>query len=388
MERKFLYCVLISLVYFLILFSACRQEQKYSIKLSFAVPDSTPVELYMLKEEQAIRIDSVYCPGSYSTIRNTIENPQVFLLKYFNNQSIYLVVRPGDHIKITVDNSRQEISYYVEGSPDSKRIKELIDKQNIVLKQIDQLSKDWEQSHTDTTDRLQIDKRYQSLMLEHRDYTRKFIYSDPHSLANILALYQNFGRKSQPLFDRYDDVGLYSFVDSNLVPLYPETYAVKALNKEVTETKEHIAHKKYIDKTLVEGRLLPTLKWIDIRGDTILVGINQKHPLLLYLWASWNPYSVNELLSLQRFKNSPKGANVDIITFSLDTSPEKLNRFVTENAVEFPILCDYDYWDSELVEKYAVKQVPASILVNKEGFIVAKNIFSYELLNRINEITQ
>jgi peroxiredoxin len=372
----------------LLILSGCRQSGKFIIEGSFSVADSTPIELYQLEEQQSVLIDSIYCADGQFKIKDVTENTQLCLLKFFNGQSIYLVVRPGDRIKLSINNSMAEISYYVENSPDSKRIKELLDRQSIVLKQIDQLSSDWLLTRIDTANRLEVDRRYQNLLLSHREYSRKFIHSEPGSLANILALYQNFGRKSQPLFDRYDDLDLFNFVDSILVAKYPETYAVKALNRELTETKEQISQKKFIEKTVIEGRPLPRLECFDISGDTIISDGTQKRPVLLFFWASWNPYSTNELIALNAFKSGPEGKNIDIITFSLDTSEDKLREFITAHHISLPVICDYQYWDSELAGRYAVKQIPSSILANKDGFVVSKNLFSYELLNSINQLSR
>jgi peroxiredoxin len=386
MIKKILRTLAVILAGSLFFFTGCRPSGKFTIEGNFAVADSTPIELYQLKEQQSVRIDSIYCRNASFKIKGKIETTQICLLKYFNGQSIYLILRSGDHIKISIDNSTPEISYYVENSPDSKRIKELTDKQNIVIKQIDQLSNDWLETRIDSASRLEVDQRYQNLLLSHRDYTRKFIHSDPASLANILALYQNFGRKSQPLFDRYDDLDLFNFVDSNLAALYPETDAVKALNRELTETKEQISQKKYIEKAVIEGRPLPKLECQDIDGDTIIADGTQKKAVLLFFWASWNPYSVDELMALNAIKSASGGNNVDIITLSLDTSEQKLRDFITKNGIILPVICDYAYWDSELASRFAVKQIPSSILANRDGFVVAKNVFSYELLNRINEV--
>jgi peroxiredoxin len=374
-------CICGSFVFF-----SCSDSGNTVIEGTFSIADSTPVELYQLTEKEAIKIDSVYSTQGKFKIKTNLNYTQLFLIKYFNGQSIYLAVNSGDHIKLTIDNSMPEISYYVENSTDSKRIKELIDQQNIVLKQIDQISNTWLLNHIDTSARFELDQRYQSLLLNHREFTRKFIYADPTSLANILALYQNFGRKSQPLFDRYDDLKLFNYVDSNLVALYAETDAVKALNREVTETKEQIAHKKFIDKTVTEGRPLPPLMELDINGDTIVADGTQNRPVLLFFWASWNPYSTGELLALNSFHTTPDGKKIDVITISLDTSEEKLREFIAKNKIDLPVLCDYQYWDSELAGRYAIKQIPSNILADKDGFVKSKNLFSYELINNINQI--
>jgi peroxiredoxin len=387
--RKYLLALIIpGLSVSLLWMSSCRDQGSFTVEGTFSIPDSTPVELLLLTEDKAVQTDSVFSRKGEFGLKGSIEYPQLFVVKFFNAQNIYLVIYPGDRITLSIDNSLSEIAYYVGNSPDSKLIKELVDKQNLVLKQIDALSGEWELNRADTSDRRLIDVRYQNLMKNHRDFPRRFIREHPHSPAIILALYQNFGRKAQPLFDRYDDLDIYNFADSALVPLFPETYAVKALNSEVTETKEQIARNKYIEKAVIEGRALPRLEYIALNGDTITYDGTRKRPVVLIFWASWNKYSVDELLALNAYKQSPGAGNIDIISLSLDTSPEKLREFIDSNQLMLPVICDYHYWDSDIPGRYAIKQIPSTLITNREGIVIARNLFSDELMNQINEIAR
>lgn len=369
-------------------FNSCNEQKRFTIKGSFKVTDPTPVQLYYLTEESTQRIDSVYAATGSFILRGNIDYPGIYLMKFFNDQSIYLVIHPGDNINIDIDNISSEISYYVENSPDSKRIKELIDKQNLILKQIDALSQEWQQHRGDTIMRHRIDSVYSTLMLEHKLYTKSFIYDSPRSLANILALYQNFGRKSQSLFDKYDDFNVYSFVDSNLVLLYPESDAVKVLNREVNNIEQQMDQNKYIEKIIEEGRPFPILNYADIHGDTVTIETNYNKPVVLYFWATWNPYSVEELLALNNFCEKTQSDNITCITVSLDTSEKELRKFLSTNNITLPVICDYAYWDSEIIGRYAVKRIPSNIIRNKYGSIVGIDIFSDELMNRLNELSQ
>jgi hypothetical protein len=388
MRKKIFPLFALIVLFSLVLFSGCNRNGRFKVIGSFAVADSTPVKLYLLTEEKALIVDSVYSRGGKFKLEGTIGSAQLFLLKFFNGQTIYLAIFPGDKVRISIDNSLREIAYYVENSPDSRLIKELIDQQNLVLKKIDALSHEWEVNRADTSDRRLIDSRYQLLLKNHKEYSRNFIYSHPKSLANILALYQNFGRKSQPLFDKYDDLKLFNFVDSNLVALYPQTNAVKALNSEVIQLQEQIARNKYVERVVVEGRPLPILKYTDIKGDTLVADSTQKKPVLLLFWASWNPYSVEELKSLNAYHKSHATANIQIVTFSLDSSPEKLTAFLNTDSITLLVVCDFRYWDSEPAGRFAVKQIPSTILTNREGMVIAKNIFSMELVNQLNEVSK
>lgn len=369
------------------LFHSCRQQKNFSVEVSFELLDPTPVRLYLLSESRSELIDSVYLEENTSVeLQGKAEYSSLYLVKFFNDQSIFLVIHPSDKIHLEINNAMEEISYYVKGSPDSRLIKEITDKQNLVLKRIDQLSMAWEENRSDSAMLKEIDSSYSVLLRDHQEYTREFIHANPNSLASILALYQNFGRKSQPLFDRYDDLDIFNFVDSNLTILYPQTEAVKALNKEVTETKEQISHNKYIEKRVAEGLPLPRFEAISLTGDTIIVGDDVNNNIMVLFWATWNSFSVEELLLLNRFYKESKTDKTRIITISIDSSEEILSEFIQNNSIELPVICDYKYWESELVGRYAIKRIPSILISNKAGIIVAKDIFSDELIEKLREI--
>ncbi len=369
-------------------FVGCRENKKFTVKGSFKVTDPTPVQLYFLTKQSSDLIDSTFSSTGTFYLTGSIDFAGIYLMKFFNDQSVYLVIHPDDKITIDIDNTSDVISYYVEHSPDSKRIKELTDKQNLLLKQIDELSRAWQINPMDTSIRRKTDSAYVALMLQHKEYTRNFIHESSKSLANILALYQNFGRKSQPLFDRYDDIEIFNFVDSNLVLIYPESAAVKALNREVNESKQQIKQNRYIEKIIAEGRPFPTFKYLAINGDTVKVGLKYNIPVVLFFWASWNPFSTEQLLALNDYAKQNQSNKITIITVSLDTSEKELNTFLSSNNIMLPVICDYAYWDSDIVGRYAVKRIPSSIISSRQGLIVGIDIFEEELYNRITELVK
>jgi hypothetical protein len=376
-----------SILFFVIMMFSCKNESSFVISGNFRKPDPTPIKLYHLLEEGSQIVDSLnLTEGVTFKLRGEIDHPSIYLLKYFNGQSIYLIIFPGDRIKLDIDNTTSDLNYYVEGSPDSKLVSELSVKQNLLIRSLDELGKQLTGKPDDILLRIQVNGAYAKLFNEHKDYTRNFIYKHPKSMANIMALYQNFGTKSQPLFDRYEDLKLFNFVDSTLVTLYPSSEAVKVLDKEVAETKEQISQKKYLEKSVTEGRLLPKFYSATISGDTVSINLSSNKPSLLFFWASWNKYSVGELLNINRIQSLAGKENLNIITVSLDNSPEQLNKILTADSISVPVVCDYKYWDSELAGRYSIRRIPSTILVNKEGLVVAKDIFSKELSDKIFQI--
>lgn len=382
--RKYILTCLSGL--FCLLLLACGDRDSFKVEGTFARTDPTPVKLYLLKDSGTELVDSVMTDDNTFVLSGSIATTNIFMVEFFNKQQIYLVIRPRDDIGLDIDNSMEEISYYVANSPDSRHIKELFDEQEKVLKKIDLLSRDYEQHLGDPLARKRIDSAYFAIMEEHQVFTRNFIASHPKSLANIMALYQNFGRKSRPLFDRYDDFDIFNYVDSSLTAVYPESYPVIALNRDLMEIREQLASRTYIQKKVEVGYPLPEASLSTLDGDTFQVGDPENYTLLIF-WASWNPYSVSEVLQLQDLLEEDSGLkrNLTCITLSIDTSPEKLQSFISRNEISLPVVCDYQYWDSELVSKYAVKQIPSVIIADRSGKVVSRDIFSSELHNYLKE---
>ena len=331
-------------------------------------------------------IDSIYTESEEFALEGSINEPGIYMMSFFNDQQIYLILFPGDKIKISIDNTYPSISYYVENSFESKRAKELKDSEEMVRRKIHQLSLEWEMHPDDMLRKRDIDSAYMTIIREQRHFTREFIYQYPNSLANILAIYQEFGDKSQSLFDPYEDFDLFRFVDSCLVSIYPSSAPVIVLNREVNEIKEEIKHKKYIKKIVEAGRPLPLLEEADIHGDTLIIEETPGKPVLLFFWASWNAYSVRELLAFNDFYLKENKNEIQVITISLDSREEELLNFISANNFGLPVICDYDFLDSELAARYAVKQIPSTLLCNDQGLIIAKDIFGDELYNQINEM--
>ena len=122
----------------LLFLSSCHQDNDFIVTGRFQQAEATPVELFLLLEDNSQPIDSVFAQDGSFTLTGSTDHSSIYLLRYYNDQSIYLVIHPNDKINLTIDNSMPEIAYYVGNSADSKHIKELTDQQNIVLKQIDQ----------------------------------------------------------------------------------------------------------------------------------------------------------------------------------------------------------------------------------------------------------
>ncbi|MBN1118248.1 MAG: AhpC/TSA family protein [Bacteroidales bacterium] len=376
----------------LLLFQCSPQNNEFVINGSFKIPAETKLYLKTLGVDEAIKVDSAISDktGAFE-LKGFCSEPSLYVVQYLS-EKIYLVIKPEDDIQIDIDNSLAHPSYYITGSVDSRLLRELIFEQNKVLEKITSISLSYEQSKQNSETFLQkkeyLDSLYDELLRNHKEYSKKFINDNPKSLATIFALYQNFGKSGQSLFDQFEDIDVFSFVDSNLTMLYPNTPAVIALNKDVTDIKLQLEHKKFSDKIYSPGMKAPAFKALSISGDSILLSDFKNKPVVYLFFASWNSPSAQEVKELNELYEQYRYRGLKIVGISFDTLEEKLLAFAGSTNIKFPIICDYKYWESELVKQFGIRAIPEIILLDKNHIVFSREIKASELKQILQEWRQ
>ena len=68
------------------------------------------------------------------------------------------------------------------------------------------------------------------------------------------------------------------------------------------------------------------------------------------------------------------GKGFDILGISLDSSEQRLKDFIAEKKMPWSQYCDGKGWASKLGNKYGVKSIPATYLLDKDGNILAQDL--------------
>jgi peroxiredoxin len=111
-----------------------------------------------------------------------------------------------------------------------------------------------------------------------------------------------------------------------------------------------------------------TLKDTQGREFTLSKIVAQKKLVLINFWATWCPPCRLEMPDFEKMyeKNSRRG--LLIIAVNEDTEPEKLEDYLKQKPVSFPILIDPD---GGLVKKLGIQAFPTTLLVAADDKIMA-----------------
>ena len=96
--------------------------------------------------------------------------------------------------------------------------------------------------------------------------------------------------------------------------------------------------------------------------------------LLIDFWASWCSPCIRSFPELKSFYQKYKGSKLAILGVSLDDNDANWHSAIETYQLQWYHISDLKGWKSAGAAHYAVNSIPATVLINKEGEIVGRNL--------------
>ena len=130
---------------------------------------------------------------------------------------------------------------------------------------------------------------------------------------------------------------------------------------------------------------LPTFTAVDTKGDTITNKYLNGDANVIIAWASWNYDSQTPLRNLQTLKRD-YGQRLKVVSISLDASPSEGRNVLERDSIVWPNICDSMLWQSPVLAQLSIATMPANIVADKQGNIVARNLSSIDLKEKVESM--
>lgn len=373
-----------------LLLVGCNAQKTFELKGTLNNGNGGIIYLDELGTSSLITIDSIVVSenGSFQ-FKHELSIPKFFLLKASQENFITLLVNPGEKVVITADMNKLADSYVVEGSPDSKLIKEF----NIYLKKnldkLRELNKIYSDSlHSPNIQSIiaDLDERSKVILEDQKEYTIRYISDNNKSLVSLLALYQQVSPRNY-ILDPMEDITYFEMVDSILYELFPESEPVQALHAQVIELNQRIEADRLKELRFGMGATPPEIALPNPEGDTIMLSSTRGKIVLLDFWAAWcNPCRLENPNLVKNYeKYHSKG--FEIFQVSLDRDRNAwLEAIETDGLGEWIHVSDLKYWNSIVTGLYQLTQIPSSFLLDREGKIIARDLRGENLGEKLSEL--
>ena len=93
--------------------------------------------------------------------------------------------------------------------------------------------------------------------------------------------------------------------------------------------------------------------------------------VLLNFWATWCPPCRLEMPSMERLYREFRDRGLEVVTVNFMESGEQVRAFAEEQKLTYPMLLDKE---AEIAGRYGVMRLPVTVLVGREGEVIAKAI--------------
>ena len=105
-----------------------------------------------------------------------------------------------------------------------------------------------------------------------------------------------------------------------------------------------------------------------LSGDTMKLAGQRGKPVLINFWATWCGPCREEMPAMERLYAKHRARGFVLLAVSVDTNPELVKPFLQQHKLTFPVALDAKM---DLANAYGVRALPASFLIDRNGYLAA-----------------
>ena len=321
-------------------------------------------------------IDSVALTsdGTYKfLIKNVAPTPSLYNVIYSNDR-IPLLLSRGEKVEVGAMGNVL-LNYTVSGSHESELLRKFNGEFLEGQLELSNTIRNYESAGN--AERKELAQQYNTLYHAIKRKQISFIIENKTSLASVYALYQRLPGE-QYLSSADSDLIYYRTVANAVSKSYPTSPFLLTLSNDIARMEARISLMNSI-----EFRNSPNLVGKDMYGNEVELSSLEGNLVLVDFWSAeaGNSNAFNAELKEIYAKYESRGFRVYQV--SADTSKAMWVTAVQEQKLPWISVCDFKGDASPLLRAYNVRKLPTNYLIDREGRIIAKDIYSDALAERL-----
>lgn len=349
--------------------TACSSGPKFQVNGDISGAEGKMLYLESSALEGIVPLDSVKLKGNgtFSFSQARPESPEFYRLR-IEDKVINFSVDSIESIQIKAPYTDFSTAYTVEGSENSKKIKELTIKQIQLQKDVDNLL-EAVRNNKITHDTFDSNLNRQ-LTAYKEDVKKNYIFAAPNTAAAYFALFQKLNNYLifDPLNNK-EDIKCFAAVATSLNNMFPHAVRSKNLYNIVIKGMKNTRQPQAKAADITQEKIVETgiidIALRDIKGNVRKLTDLKGKVVLLDFSIFQSPGGSAHNLMLRELYNTYASKGLEIYQVSLDAD----EHYWKTSASNLPWICvrDGNGVYSTNVAVYNVRQVPSVFLINRDN---------------------
>lgn len=340
---------------------------------------------------QIVFLEAASQSGMIAVAETTIQNGKfelktnipglgIYQLRFGNSTDNALLISGKENDKITIDGDINSIALNptisgVEWGDDynqyTKLISEFSQQQNDLMLLRDKYSQQ------------DLMKKYMEIKLPLDEFSRDYVLQNPSSSFNLILSNNLLPSAGFEVYPK-ENLEALKVMSESYSKNYSNSPFTKSIEQQVAQIESGIREyeviasgKKSAPEIDLESPEGKKIKLSSLRGKVVLIDF----------WASWCGPCRKENPNVVKLYNKYKNKGFTIYSVSLDTDVSSWTHAIEQDGLIWPShVSDLLGWKTDLVKLYKFQGIPHTVLVGKDGNIIAEGLRGQALENKLAEI--
>lgn len=182
---------------------------------------------------------------------------------------------------------------------------------------------------------------------------------------------------------------LHKYFLQSFTPDYAKAYTLCEKLRNKLPHDQHVARlltQLEVLKNYTTDGQLPEFTVISTNGDTITDKKMRADVNVILVWATWSFESSTPMRSLRKLQKLFPERRLKMLSICVDSAPSEGEGILERDSINWPNVCDSTMFQSPLLAQLGIATLPANIVSDKQGKIVARNLSSSELEKKVKQM--
>lgn len=161
---------------------------------------------------------------------------------------------------------------------------------------------------------------------------------------------------------------------------------VDRMEQQLAAQKAQEAEMERLGSMIPVGSAAPDFSQQDPSGKTIALSSLRGKVVLIDFWASWCKPCRMENPNVKRVYEKYHGKGFEILGVSLDREKGAWTNAIQQDGLPWLHVSDLQFWNNAAAQQYGISSIPFTVLVDKEGKVIDKNLRGPALEAKLAEL--